>query len=48
MSKLLFPVIASKPLCFLKFDFTGRLDVGEFESEELVTHGGLPNTSTSS
>ena len=32
----------------VKFDFTGRLDMGEFESEELVTHGGLPNTSTSS
>src|SRR5690606_411779 len=44
ISKLPLPVIASKPLWFLKFLFLGRLSELRLPSFEFVTQGGLPIT----
>ena len=46
MSKFPFPVIASNPLCFLKFDFTGKLSDPSDDNFEFVTQGGFPITNT--
>ncbi len=48
ISKLLFPVIASRPACFWKFDFSGRLSLLKDPSSALVTQGGLPTTKSGS
>lgn len=42
MSKLPFPVIASIPLCPLKFDFDGKLSELSIPNCEFVTQGGFP------
>jgi hypothetical protein len=47
MSKFPFPVIASKPLCFLKFDFLGKLLDSKLLNFEFVTQGGFPKTKIS-
>ncbi len=48
ISKLLLPVMASRPACFWKLDFTGRFSLPNDPSSALVTHGGLPITSSGS
>jgi hypothetical protein len=44
MSKLLFPVIASRPVSRRPFSFFGRFEEPSTPSPAFVTHGGFPTT----